>query len=265
MAAEATVTGATILKTKALGVRFGGLHALRHVDLDVHEGDIFGVIGPNGAGKTTFFNVVSGFIRPTEGSVVYSGQDITACEAHVAARKGLVRTFQITSLFPDLTVEENISIGRHLHRGDDGLRALGLGLWESREARRDHERAREIAGFLQIDDVLNEPAKNVSFGDQRKLEIGIALAAEPKLLLLDEPAAGLNLAEAMRLVGLVEAIRQRGTTILIVEHNMKVVVEVCDRIAVLNYGEKIVEGAPKKILLSEEVRRVYLGEGETYD
>ena len=265
MAAEATVTGATILETKALGVRFGGLHALRHVDLDVHEGDIFGVIGPNGAGKTTFFNVVSGFIRPTEGSVVYSGQDITACEAHVAARKGLVRTFQITSLFPDLTVEENISIGRHLHRGGDGLRALGLGLWESREARRDRERAREIAGFLQIDDVLNEPAKNVSFGDQRKLEIGIALAAEPKLLLLDEPAAGLNLAEAMRLVGLVEAIRQRGTTILIVEHNMKVVVEVCDRIAVLNYGEKIVEGAPKEILLSEEVRRVYLGEGETYD
>ena len=113
--------------------------------------------------------------------------------------------------------------------------------------------------------MLNEPAKNVSFGDQRKLEIGIALAAEPKLLLLDEPAAGLNLAEAMRLVGLVEAIRQRGTTILIVEHNMKVVVEVCDRIAVLNYGEKIVEGAPKEILLSEEVRRVYLGEGETYD
>ena len=265
MAAEATVTGAAILETKALGVRFGGLHALRHVDLDVHEGDIFGVIGPNGAGKTTFFNVVSGFIRPTEGSVVYSGQDITACEAHVAARKGLVRTFQITSLFPDLTVEENISIGRHLHRGGDGLRALGLGLWESREARRDRARTREIGSFLQIDDVLNEPAKYVSFGDQRKLEIGIALAAEPKLLLLDEPAAGLNLAEAMRLVDLVEAIRQRGTTILIVEHNMKVVVEVCDRIAVLNYGEKIVEGAPKEILLSEEVRRVYLGEGETYD
>ena len=125
--------------------------------------------------------------------------------------------------------------------------------------------AREIAEFLGIDDVLDKPAKNVSFGDQRKLEIGIALAAEPKLLLLDEPAAGLNLEEAMRLVGLVEAIRQRGTTILIVEHNMKVVVEVCDRIAVLNYGEKIVEGAPKEILLSEEVRRVYLGEGETYD
>ena len=265
MAAEPALTGAKILETKSLGVRFGGLHALRHVDLDVDEGSIFGVIGPNGAGKTTFFNVVSGYIRPSEGAVIYSGQNITACEAHVAARKGLVRTFQITSLFPNLTVEENIAIGRHLHRSGDGLRALGLGLWESPAARQDRDRAREIADFLEIDDVLDKPAKNVSFGDQRKLEIGIALAAEPKLLLLDEPAAGLNLEEAMRLVGLVEAIRQRGTTILIVEHNMKVVVEVCDRIAVLNYGEKIIEGAPKEILLSEEVRRVYLGEGETYD
>ena len=265
MATEPALTGAKILETKSLGVRFGGLHALRHVDLDVDEGSIFGVIGPNGAGKTTFFNVVSGYIRPSEGAVIYAGQNITACEAHVAARKGLVRTFQITSLFPNLTVEENIAIGRHLHRSGDGLRALGLGLWESPAARQDCDRAREIADFLEIDDVLDKPAKNVSFGDQRKLEIGIALAAEPKLLLLDEPAAGLNLEEAMRLVGLVEAIRQRGTTILIVEHNMKVVVEVCDRIAVLNYGEKIIEGAPKEILLSEEVRRVYLGEGETYD
>ena len=265
MAAESALTGEKILETRALGVHFGGLHALRHVDLDVHEGGIFGVIGPNGAGKTTLFNVVSGFIRPSEGAVIYSGQDITACEAHVAARKGLVRTFQITSLFPTLTVEENISIGRHLHRGGDGLRALGLGSWVSPAARRDRDRAREIASFLEIDGVLNKPAKNVSFGDQRKLEIGIALAAEPKLLLLDEPAAGLNLEEAMRLVGLVETIRQRGTTILIVEHNMKVVVEVCDRIAVLNYGEKIVEGAPKEILMSDEVKRVYLGEGETYD
>ena len=260
MAAESALTGEKILETKALGVHFGGLHALRHVDLDVHEGGIFGVIGPNGAGKTTLFNVVSGFIRPSEGAVIYSGQDITACEAHVAARKGLVRTFQITSLFPNLTVEENISIA-----SSPPPRWRRTAPWESPAARRDRDRAREIANFLEIDGVLDKPAKNVSFGDQRKLEIGIALAAEPKLLLLDEPAAGLNLEEAMRLVGLVETIRQRGTTILIVEHNMRVVVEVCDRIAVLNYGEKIVEGAPKEILMSDEVRRIYLGEGETYE
>ena len=264
MAAETALVNANILETKALGVRFGGLQALRHVDLDVPEGGIFGVIGPNGAGKTTFFNVVSGFIRPSEGAVIYSGQDITGYEAHVAARKGIVRTFQITSLFPNLTVEENISVGRHLHRRGEGLRALGLGLWESAEARRNRDLAHEIAAFLKIDNVLDLPAKNVSFGDQRKLEIGIALAAEPRLLLLDEPAAGMNLEEAMSLVGLVESIRQRGMTILIVEHNIKVVVEVCDRIAVLNYGEKIAEGAPEEILLSDDVRRVYLGEGETY-
>jgi branched-chain amino acid transport system ATP-binding protein len=254
---------AKILEVKALGVRFGGLQALLHVDLDVPERSIFGVIGPNGAGKTTFFNVISGFIRPSEGAVIFSGQDITACEAHVAARKGIVRTFQITSVFPDLTVEENISIGRHLHRRGDGLRALGLDLWETAEARRNRDLVHEIATFLGIEDMLDQLAKNASFGVQRKLEIGIALAAEPRLLLLDEPAAGMNLEEAMSLVDLMESIRQRGTTILIVEHNIKVVVKVCDRIAVLNYGEKIAEGAPEEILQSDNVRRVYLGEGES--
>lgn len=248
-----------ILQTRGLSIKFGGVEALRRLDLEVEEGEIFGLIGPNGAGKTTCLNVVTGFLMPTAGTVMYKGQPITALEPNAIAKRGLVRTFQITNVFPNLTAEENVIIGRYLRTSGNALGAF----FRSRSYRFQEailkKKAVEILDLLGFQGKRNVIARNLPHGEERKLEIAIALACEPKLLLLDEPAAGMNPDECSRLVNLIQLIQGTGITVLIVEHNMKVVMEVCTKVAVLDFGIKIAEGTPDVIAHDEKVIAVYLG------
>lgn len=239
---------------------FGGLAALSDVDLEVYAGEIVGLIGPNGAGKTTLFNVVTGTYRPTEGTVVFQGEDITGLKPSAIAAKGLVRTFQATSVFKNLTVLDNVIVSCHL-RAKAGFWAA---LTNSRSNRRDEDNfscnAMDIIKYLHLDNVKDQQAKNLPHGYQRVLGISMALAANPQLLLLDEPATGLNPQESTDMIRLIKEIRDRGITILLVEHDMSVVMSCCARIVVLNFGEKIAEGSPEEIQSNEKVIETYLGE-----
>ena len=248
-----------ILETKGLSVDFRGLRALNKIDLQINEDEILGIIGPNGAGKTTFFNIIIGFLQPSQGSIIYKEVEYTGAKPHEIARKGIIRTFQITSLFSNLTAEENVIIGRFLKTKGDVLGTF----FRTRTYRKKQadltDQAREFLNFVGMDGKAEVIAKNLPFGDQRKLEIAIALAAEPKLLLLDEPATGLNVDECAELIKFIRIINSRGVTVLIVEHNMKVVMEICQRIAVFNLGIKIAEGTPETIASNQDVISVYLG------
>jgi len=248
-----------ILETKRLSIDFGGLKALKGVDIQINEGDVFGLIGPNGSGKTTFFNLITGFLKPTAGLVLYNGESITSLKPYEIAERGVIRTFQLTSLFPDLTSEENIIVGRYLKTKGNIWGAITRSKSYREEEAKAKKKAREILGFLGMEAKRTVLARNLSFGDERKLEIGIALAAEPRLLLLDEPAAGMSPDESTKLMSLIRSIQMMGITVLIVEHNMRVVMELCSKIAVLNYGVKIAEGTPKEIANNDEVTSVYIG------
>jgi len=247
------------LEVRDLTKTFGGLTALSNVSFDVREGEIFGLIGPNGAGKSTCFNLLTGFYRPTSGRVVFGGREITYKPDYERAGMGIIRTFQHTSLFSALTVFENILIGTHCCRNS----SLGGALFRTRKFREDEGRLRlkveRILDIVGLTEKSRLPATSLSYGEQRKLEIAIALAGDPKLLLLDEPAAGMNPTESMKLMDLIKNLQSQGLTILLVEHYMKLVMGICDRIVVLNYGEKIAEGTPREVRSNEEVIRVYLG------
>jgi branched-chain amino acid transport system ATP-binding protein len=251
---------APVLETKALARHFGGLKALDGVDLAVEEAEIFGLIGPNGSGKTTTLNVISGFLPATAGSTSYRGATITGLKPFQIARRGLVRTFQLTSVFGNLTVLENLVHASHLR-----TRSTLLGcLLHSPGYRREEERLRagaaEVLAFVGLPPQRHGvKARNLSAGEQRYLELAIALAADPDILLLDEPATGLNHEEAERVVSLIRSIRDRGTTVVLVEHNMRVIMSICSRIAVLNLGRKIAEGTPQEIAADEGVVAAYLG------
>lgn len=249
-----------VIEAVQLSVAFGGVQALSHVDLEVDAGEIFGLIGPNGSGKTTFFNVVSGFIKPSDGSVIYMGESLRGLPPHEIAARGVGRTFQITSLFPNLTCEENITIGRHLRTKGNVLGAI----FQSRSYRRsvaaERTTAREIARLVGVQDRLGVLARQLSSGDQRKLEVAVALAGEPRLLLLDEPAAGLTADEANDLMTVIRSIAEKDVTILVVEHNMRMVMGLCTRVAVLNRGVKIACGPPVVISRDAKVIDVYLGQ-----
>jgi branched-chain amino acid transport system ATP-binding protein len=247
-----------LLETRDLTRHFGGLAAVNHVDLTVEKGEIVGLIGPNGAGKTTCFNLLSGFLRPSAGSIVFDGEDITGLRPHQIAARGLVRTFQLTTLFQEMTALQNVLLGLHLHSGT-GLRQLLF-------SRRDfpaHEvaRGREALEFTGLAAHADQPTKNLPHGHQRVLGIAMALAARPRLLLLDEPVTGMNLDESGRVMDLVKTIRGHGTTILLVEHNMKAVMGTCERIVVLNFGQKLAEGTPGEVSTSRDVIQAYLGTG----
>ena len=253
-----------VLKIKGITKDFKGLRALDGVDMDVHQNDIVGLIGPNGSGKTTLINVITGFLPPTAGDVICKGKLITGLKPHEIAQRGVVRTFQLTSVFPDLTVEENIIAGRHLKTSSSILGSFFHTPGYREEEKRLKQKAEELLAFMRMEEYRDLPAKNLSFGNERKLEIAIALAAEPEVLLMDEPAAGMSPDEQGRLINLIQLIsEQTGITIIIIEHNMKVIMSVCTSIVVLNCGVKLAEGAPEEIAHNEDVISVYLGGSQT--
>ena len=248
-----------LLTVENLEKRFGGLIAVNDISFEVESGEIFTIIGPNGAGKSTLFKLITSFTHPTSGRVIFEGEDITRLPAHVVARKGVVRTFQETTIFKEMTVVENVIVAHHLRS-----RASSLGIFvNSPKARRDEERFRESANsiieILGLDAVRNEQARNLPHGYLRELGIAIAMAAEPKALLLDEPFSGMNPEETERVVDMVRGIRDRGITILLVEHDMRAVMRISDRILVLNFGSMVALGTPPEIQNNESVIEAYLG------
>lgn len=249
-----------LLETRNLHRHFGGVHAVSDVSFDVPAGAIKAVIGPNGAGKTTLFNLIAGTIPPHQGQVLFQGRRITAWKPHAVAALGIARTFQTTKLFPHMTVLENVMVGRH-PRTRSGFIAGMLNLphtWrEDRETRATAEAILENLGLAAF---AGETAANLSFGRQRLVEFARALATEPVLLLLDEPAAGLNIYETKELSDLILKIRDRGVTCLIVEHDMSLVMNISDDVVVLDQGRKIAEGPPREIQRNPDVIRIYLGD-----
>ncbi len=248
-----------ILETRGLTRHFGGLAAVSHLDLSVQPGEFFGLIGPNGAGKTTVFNLISGVIPPSEGKISFAGSDITGAASHAVARLGLARTFQITALFQSFTVLENVLLGTYGLFRVHPLAALG----QTRRARRveteQQERALELLQFLGIDRLREEIARNLPLGHQRILELAVALASRPRMLLLDEPFSGLSAEESREMIGRIQKIREGKTTVMLVEHNVRIVMGLCDRIAVLNFGRKISEGTFGEVSRDPEVIKAYLG------
>jgi len=249
-----------LLETRNLHRSFGGVHAVRDVSMKVPVGAIKAVIGPNGAGKTTLFNLIAGTTTPHRGEVLFRGKRITAWKPHAVASLGIARTFQTTKLFPQMTVHENVMVGRH-PRTRAGFLAGMLNLPHTwREDRETQAKALEILNDLGLEVYAGETAANLSFGRQRLVEFARALATEPALLLLDEPAAGLNIYETKELSQLILKIRDRGVTCLIVEHDMSLVMTISDEVVVLDQGQKIAEGPPSAIQRNSDVIRIYLGD-----
>jgi branched-chain amino acid transport system ATP-binding protein len=250
----------TVLTLDRLSVHFGGLRAVASVSLAVEEGRIFSVIGPNGAGKTTIFNAVSGLYRPTAGEIVFRGRRITRLAPHARARLGISRTFQNIRLFRELSVRENVRVARYCRTRAGLAASLARTPAMRRERRETDAVADALLVRLGLADRSEELAKNLPYGEQKRLEIARALASEPRLLLLDEPAAGMSVGEAADLMALVRGLREQGLTILLVEHHIRVVMQVSDRVAVLNHGELIAEGPPEAVRRDPAVVAAYLGE-----
>lgn len=241
---------------------FGGLAAVNDLSLEVKEGEILGFIGPNGAGKTTFFNLLSGVFPPTKGKIIFQGADITGLKPHTIAGKGLVRTFQATILFKDSTALENVVIGHHLH-SRAGFWGSLFGTGGARQDKAKIEKkSLELLEIMGLAGLKDELAKNLPHGHQRALGVAMALAAEPKLLLLDEPVTGMNPGETTEMVERIRGIRGRGITVVIVEHDMKAVMGLSDRIVAVSYGRKIAEGLPQEIRENKDVIEAYLGAEE---
>lgn len=251
-----------MLKLENLTIRFGGLTAVNNVTTHVKKGEIFGLVGPNGAGKTTTFNMISGYYAPTNGKVIFDGQEIQGKTQYEINRLGIARTYQNINLFNKMTVLENCMIGCHPRMKANLFDAIFNTPRKRREDAASVEKCQKILEFMDLGHRQDYLAKSLSYGEQRRLEIARALVSDPKLLLLDEPAAGMNNTEKDELSGMIRSIRDMGITILLVEHNMKLVMGVCDRICVLNFGEKLAEGTPEYIQSHEGVIAAYLGGGE---
>ena len=251
--------GTPILEARRVTRRFGGLVAVREVDFQVGPGQIVGLIGPNGAGKTTFFNCITGMYTPSEGDVLFEGRRINGLPPDRITKLGVARTFQNLRLFANMTARENVLVGRHCRTREGVLSSILRGPRFRREERESFERAAELLELVGLDGKADELARNLPYGDMRRLEIARALATEPKLVLLDEPTAGMNPQETARAAGLVQRIRSQGLSIVVIEHDMKVVMDVSQRITVLDHGEKIAEGKPGEIRENPQVIEAYLG------
>ena len=256
------VSAVPLLELQAVSRHFGGLKVLQDVNFSVPQGGVFGLIGPNGAGKTTVFNLITGLLPVTSGQIRFQGADLAGLKPHQITRGGIARTFQNIRIFKEMSLLENVMVGMHAHLGYGPLGWLaGSGLFRSEE-RRARERARELLSWVKLDHKASDVADNLSYGDQRKLELARALATEPRLLLLDEPVAGMNSVEKTDLMQEIRNISARGYTIFMIEHDMRFVMGLCEHIAVLNFGRIIARGGPDQIRNDPQVIEAYLGREE---